>query len=220
MAKVSIINRAREFAIKAHSDQQYGTGKPYAYHLAKVADVLDRFHVKSNNMRAAAWLHDTLEDTKATLMDLNYQFGFNIADLVWAVTDAPGKNRAERHRKTFPKILATGPDAVILKLADRIANVEEGLYYGPTDKLKMYVQEYPEFARALCVPIHACGIGLDKWASPIPPPPCQIEEMWTHLESICDPVQGLREVLIDVMPHIVDESRHGMVERAIKAYRK
>lgn len=69
----------------------------------------------------------------------------DIANLVYAVTNEQGRNRAERHLKTYPKIKVYGRKAIILKLADRIANVQMG-----GDMVKAYRKEYVDFKNALC----------------------------------------------------------------------
>ena len=62
--------------------------------------------------------------------------------MVYCVTDEIGRNRKEKKAKTLPKT-ASNPDAIILKLADRIANIEHG------GKIDMYAKEYDEFKGAL-----------------------------------------------------------------------
>lgn len=156
--------KAREFAIKAHGDQKYG-GLPYSVHLKHVVEVLVRFNI-GGDIRTAAWLHDVLEDTPITLPDL-YAAGFSAAvcQLVESVTNEPGKNRKERHLKTHPKIRHHGKDAVILKVADRIANTEFSQAHGAM--LGMYRREFPEFKEAL----YREG---------------ECDSMWDHLTMISD----------------------------------
>jgi (p)ppGpp synthase/HD superfamily hydrolase len=67
-----------------------------------------------------------------------------------------GRNRKERHEKTYPKT-AKNPKAVILKLADRIANVTFSVRSGE-DKLRMYKKEHESF-RAILFD----GQNLDMW---------------------------------------------------------
>jgi (p)ppGpp synthase/HD superfamily hydrolase len=113
----------------------------------------------------AAILHDTLEDTDLTRGELEREFGSEVADLVFAVTNEPGACRRERFLKTYPKIRAH-PDATILKLADRIANVIHALQSN-WDILRMYCGEWPEFEKALRVP-------------------GECDDMWKHLESLLE----------------------------------
>ena len=140
------LENAREFAIAAHGDQRYGDG-PYQVHLAAVAAVLDRFGIATDPLRQAAWLHDTVEDTDTTREQIAERFGDHVAALVWAVTNEAGPNRRARNAATYPKI-ARQPGAVLLKLADRIANVESCIASGDR-RLSMYAREYPGFRAAL-----------------------------------------------------------------------
>jgi (p)ppGpp synthase/HD superfamily hydrolase len=70
--------------------------------------------------------------------------------IVDGVTDEQGANRAERHKKTYPKT-ASDQAYTIVKLADRIANMRESEKTSP-GLLKMYRREYPEFRKALKEP--------------------------------------------------------------------
>ena len=121
---------------------------PYIEHLDAVANVLREFGNFDDELLAAAYLHDVIEDAGVTNVDLKLKFGEEIALLVVLVTDQPGKNRAERHAKTYPGI-ALHPKAVTLKLADRIANVRTSLGISDPKMLWMYRKEYPEFKRYL-----------------------------------------------------------------------
>lgn len=136
--------RAREFAIDRHGEQRYGND-PYSRHLLDVTLVLDSFGYLCGNIAAAAWLHDTVEDTGTTCAEIADEFGADVASLVWAVTGV-GHNRKTRNADAYAKIQAY-PLAAILKLADRIANVEASA--DVPGKLAMYRNEYPEFRRAL-----------------------------------------------------------------------
>lgn len=136
-----VISTAREFALARHGDQRYGE-RPYEYHLSAVAEVMRRFGITHPVPLAAAWLHDVVEDTPTAIWEVEFRFGERVASLVWAVTDSPGANRAERKAATHLKIRHT-PGAALLKAADRIANCEEA------GKLGMYRREHPEFRQVL-----------------------------------------------------------------------
>ena len=150
MDSLNIADAAKEFAIAHHGTQTYGD-RPYAYHLAQVSQVLAEFgYVADEVIAAAGWLHDVLEDTPTTYSMLVSEFGKETADIVWAVTSEPGGNRVDRFRKTALKIQANRK-ALIVKLADRIANTEASLQSNP--KLyKMYVKEFPLFKELLYNP--------------------------------------------------------------------
>lgn len=136
-------SRARQFATAAHGNQKYGD---FAYHthLSAVVQVLADFGY-FGSWEVAGWLHDTLEDTKATHRDIE-GFGEDVYRMVWAVT-GEGKNRKERNADIYRKC-AEYPRAVVLKLADRIANVENAQIRNP--KLHaMYAREAHDFWAAL-----------------------------------------------------------------------
>lgn len=139
--------KAEAYAATHHGGTKYSSGRPYTYHLGRTAaimrEVLPTWHPWRDDLLAAAWLHDIVEDTKVSVEDLAEKFGRRVADLVWAVTDERGRTREERKRATYPKIRAT-PGAVLLKLCDRLANLEEASGGGGSF-LTMYAREHPLF---------------------------------------------------------------------------
>ena len=133
------VGAAREFAIQAHGDQRYGT-QPYAHHLASVAAILEDAGLPEEIVMAG-WLHDVVEDTAVTSTELDQAFGKGVAKLVDAVSG--GGPRADHVSLIYEKITAC-PAAAIVKLADRIANIEAAK---PGDKhSERYAREHPEFA--------------------------------------------------------------------------
>lgn len=149
------IERARRFALHHHGDQKYGDA-PYGLHLEQVVRELRHHGVDSPPMLVAGWLHDVIEDTSATFDVVRAEFGDRVAHLVWAVTGV-GKNRRERTQNVHAKLLLY-PDAIALKLADRLANVRASA--PGSSHRKMYQSEWPAFHRPLYPKGHA---GL--WAS-------------------------------------------------------
>jgi guanosine-3',5'-bis(diphosphate) 3'-pyrophosphohydrolase len=139
--------RAFEFAKRAHAGQDYGGGDFHENHLARVIATLREYEVDDPVLLAAAWLHDTVEDTDTTIDDIRREFGDDVADLVWRLTDEPGKNRKERHHLTHVKIRGR-VEAVRIKLADRIANVESSIEQ-KTHLRGMYREEHPAFRNDL-----------------------------------------------------------------------
>lgn len=134
--------RAKDFASVAHAGQTYEEEMPYDRHLQAVVDTLTLFGVNNPVYLCAGYLHDVLEDTRKSYKDVKERFGEEVAELVYAVTNELGRNRKEKAAKTYPKIRST-PGAVVLKLADRIANVQHGLVSG--GKTEMYQAEFAEF---------------------------------------------------------------------------
>ncbi len=150
-----IVERAIKFATEKHEGQTYDGG-PYTKHLSWVADVAARYGCTDEEILCACWLHDTVEDTGTTKEEIASNFGTRVADLVWRVTNEPGRNRRERHEKTYGKIKAD-QGAMFLKLCDRIANVEAS--QSNVDFLRMYQKEWEDFIRLLYVP----GLYNDMW---------------------------------------------------------
>jgi len=94
-----LIQRAFEFADQAHQGQLRASGEPYITHCISVAIILAKLHVPPIVI-AAALLHDTVEDTPATLETLRSKFGDEIASLVDGVTkltNLPRVSRADQH---------------------------------------------------------------------------------------------------------------------------
>lgn len=129
------------FAATRHAGKLYGT-EPYTVHLLAVRTVLHDFGF-NGDFGPAAWLHDTIEDTATTREEIEAQFGPYAASLVWAVTGV-GATRAERNHSAYEKIVLC-PGAVILKLADRIANVEASAV--GSSHLAMYAKEHAGFMK-------------------------------------------------------------------------
>lgn len=116
---------AKEFAIQAHGSQlRKYTGEPYHTHLAEVAGLVAAVpHTQA--MLDAAWLHDVVEDTNATLGDVRAIFGSEVGDLVWMLTDVSKPsdgNRAARKALDRKHLANASPDAQTIKLADLISN--------------------------------------------------------------------------------------------------
>ena len=132
---------ARMVAVKAHSNQSYDEIFPYEKHLDDVVDVLKKFGY-SGKYIVAGYLHDSVEDDGISYNDIKKHFGIDVAEMVFCVTDELGRNRKEKKEKTLPKTMSN-PDAIILKLADRIANIEHG------GKIDMYRKEQIDFKGTL-----------------------------------------------------------------------
>lgn len=139
---MSLIDQAAIFAARYHKEQKYGT-HPYIYHLFNVIDILLYAGLNSDEYLAAAWLHDIVEDTVVSHAMIRAEFGQEIHQLVYAVT-GHGKNRKERNADIYEKLDKYFP-ARNLKLADRIANIEQSISENNVDKFTMYYQEHLNF---------------------------------------------------------------------------
>lgn len=127
---LTLVERARAFAIDAHTriDQRRKYSlQPYSDHLASVARIVASV-TDDEAMIAAAWLHDVVEDTPATLYDVESAFGKEVALLVENLTDVskPGDgNRAARKAIDRQHIALASSRAKTVKLADLIDNVQD-----------------------------------------------------------------------------------------------
>lgn len=143
---MDLLLAAKQFATLHHvirKGQLYGV-LPYTHHLQAVEMTLRELGESRDFMLAAAWLHDVVEDTDVKIRDIEENFGEEVAHVVFAVTAEGGALRSVKNAVTYPKIRAAGPDAIRLKLADRLANVRNGGSMG-----KKYAKEYPDFRHAL-----------------------------------------------------------------------
>lgn len=112
---------AAHVAVFAHGDQKYGD-RPYVTHLRAVADILVDWGCDDDTV-AAGWLHDILEDTGVDAHSLGVLFGPRVMWMVSSVT-GEGDTRAEKMEHIYAEIAMVCPEAAVVKLADRIANVE------------------------------------------------------------------------------------------------
>lgn len=117
MTGAELVNLSAAYAIAMHGDQRYGS-HPYATHLATTAAILAAWGADAKTL-AAGWLHDVLEDTD--LAALPERLPEKTRRIVNAVT-GEGATRAERVQSIYAKITAC-PEAAIVKLADRTANL-------------------------------------------------------------------------------------------------
>lgn len=127
-ANLGLIQKAYVYAAAAHAGQTRLSGEPYLSHPLAVAHTLAELGFDEATV-VAGLLHDTVEDTKATIEELDEQFGEEVADIVDGVTkismipfDSKEEAQAENIRKM---ILAMSHDMRVLmvKLADRIHNM-------------------------------------------------------------------------------------------------
>ena len=127
-AELALIQKAYVYAASAHAGQVRLSGEPYLSHPLAVANTLAELGFDEGTV-CAGLLHDTVEDTKATLEEIDERFGENVADIVDGVTkislipfDSKEEAQAENIRKM---ILAMSHDIRVLmvKLADRLHNM-------------------------------------------------------------------------------------------------
>jgi hypothetical protein len=124
--KLPKTQRALGFARSRHGDQHRGgDGAVFLVHPAEVASLLARLEY-SDDVVAAAVLHDVLEDTDAQLADLRSRFGSRVAELVAVVSDDPAiVNEDDRKAEARERVRAFGGDALAVYAADKVSKVRE-----------------------------------------------------------------------------------------------
>jgi (p)ppGpp synthase/HD superfamily hydrolase len=143
---MDLVHKAQVFAIAAHSAvkqvRKY-TGEPYFVHPAEVARIVAEVPGSTAEMVAAAWLHDTVEDTGVTSNDIHMNFGPEVAVLVGWLTDVSKPEDGNRaHRKAMDRMhtAAAPAEAQTIKLADLISNSRSIMQYDP-EFAKTYLAE-------------------------------------------------------------------------------
>jgi (p)ppGpp synthase/HD superfamily hydrolase len=128
--------RARLFATAAHAAvgqlRKY-THEPYIVHPAEVAKIV-RSVPHTEAMLAAAWLHDTVEDTGVSIELIRQEFGSEVSDLVGWLTDVSRPdhgNRAARKAIDRAHTAAAPAEAQTIKLADLISNTRSIVAHDP-----------------------------------------------------------------------------------------
>lgn len=114
-----IVDKARWFAENAHLGQYRDDGLVFIVHPKRTAMIIDLITSgKDKNLIAAAWLHDTIEDTDTTYEDLVREFNQDVADLVNEVTQ---EGKPDSHGYYFPRLKTQR--GIMLKFADRLTNI-------------------------------------------------------------------------------------------------
>lgn len=125
---LEVIKSAYVYSAKVHTGQKRSSGEPYLSHPLEVAGILADMKLDISSI-VTGLLHDTVEDTLATLEEIESLFGKEIAFLVDGVTkisQLPLTSKIDEQAETFRKlILATAKDirVVLIKLADRLHNM-------------------------------------------------------------------------------------------------
>jgi len=143
------LDKAFNFAVKAHQNQKRASGDPYSVHPIEVANILTELKLDSATITTGL-LHDTIEDTFATYETIKNEFGDEVAELVDGVTKisvfentAGSNSKVENFRKL---ILATSKDirVLLVKIADRLHNMRTIKAIPKEEKRQRIAQETME----------------------------------------------------------------------------
>ena len=119
--------KAINFAAQKHRDQRrkdsYST--PYINHPIGVAYILTSYGVENVDVLQAAILHDTVEDTDATIEEIAELFGTRVSDMVAEVTDDRALAKVERKEQQVLLVASKSDGAKMIKLADKLYNLRD-----------------------------------------------------------------------------------------------
>lgn len=141
-----LVNRAYVYAMKMHGTQTRASGDPYFSHPLEVAGILTDMKLDTASI-CTALLHDTVEDTSATLEEIEKLFGVEISRLVDGVTKLSKiefQSAQEKQAENFRKlVLAMSEDirVLLVKLADRLHNMRTLHHIGKPEKRKRIALE-------------------------------------------------------------------------------
>ena len=210
------INRAYVFAMKMHGSQKRASGDPYFSHPIEVAGILTKYRLDSSSI-ITALLHDTIEDTPATLEDIEKLFGVEIGRLVDGVTKLSRIEMQSDHAKQAENlrklVIAMSEDirVLLVKLADRVHNMRTLHYISKPEKRRRIALETMEIYAPL-----AERIGMQEIKM-------ELEDMaFTELHgdaraSIIARLNFLREQGGDLIGRILEELRSTLEEAGIQA---
>ncbi|PZP87053.1 MAG: bifunctional (p)ppGpp synthetase/guanosine-3',5'-bis(diphosphate) 3'-pyrophosphohydrolase [Azospirillum brasilense] len=148
------LNRAYVYAMQKHGAQKRASGDPYFSHPVEVAYKLTQYRLDTASI-ITALLHDTVEDTDATLDEIESLFGHEIRTLVDGVTKLNRleiKSESSKQAENFRKlVIAMAQDLRVLmvKLADRLHNMETLHYIPKPEKRQRIARETLEIYAAL-----------------------------------------------------------------------
>lgn len=163
--KEVFILKAAQFASQKHRDQRRKDRdeSPYINHLISVALVISAVGgIDDPEILAAALLHDTLEDTETEPEELEAIFGKRVCSMVEEVTDDKSLQKEVRKQLQIEQAARLSPDAVLIKLGDKISNVREVTKTPPTDWDLERRKQYLDWAEAVIGNCPKVNVALEQ----------------------------------------------------------
>ena len=138
--------KAYNFASVVHNGQNVpGTDLPYIVHVSLVCGelmaVVDKDDMDSNLIIQCGALHDVMEDTEVTYQDIANEFGEVVANGVEALTKNPSLEKSIQIRESIQRILKQPKEIWMVKLADRITNLNPPPSFWTTEKKTLYLED-------------------------------------------------------------------------------
>lgn len=211
-ADEDLINRAYVYAMKKHGSQKRASGDPYFSHPLEVAGILTDMKLDVSSV-ITALLHDTVEDTDATLEEIGDLFGIDIKRLVDGVTKLtkielqnPESKQAENFRKL---VLAMSEDirVLVVKLADRLHNMRTLHHIPKPEKRRRIALETLEIYVPLAerIGIQAFKEELEDIAFGVLNPEAR-ESITARLSFLRTEGEGIVDTVIDRLRKDLDET--------------
>src|SRR5947208_6566154 len=157
---LELVRKAYEFSQKHHAGQSRASGEPYLVHPLEVALVLAEMKMDPVSV-VAGLLHDSVEDTSVTVVDIRKEFGEQVAHIVEGVTKISQidfHTREEQQAENLRKMMLAMVDdirVVLIKLADRLHNMRT-LEHLPPDRQQKIAQETLDIYAPIA---HRLGMG-------------------------------------------------------------
>ncbi|MBV9560683.1 MAG: HD domain-containing protein [Bradyrhizobium sp.] len=164
LSGLRLVSEAAQLAAHRHSGQQRkGRGdEPYVNHLAEVANLLAVATGGADaELVAAAWLHDTMEDTDTTKDELTQRFGPRVAGLVEEVTDDMTLSKDERRRLQVVEAPTKSGGARLIKIADKISNIRARIFFEPNLMQRVELMDYVAWAEQVVAGCRGVNAALD-----------------------------------------------------------
>lgn len=156
--------QAYHFAASRHVSQRRkgAAAEPYMNHLTEVAELVAEASAGDITLMVAAVLHDTVEDTEATLEELEALFGDEVAALVSEVTDDKALPKQVRKELQIEHAAKASDRAKIIKMADKVSNLRSLASSPPADWDTRRIKDYYEWSARV---VDGCRSASEQLAS-------------------------------------------------------